>query len=127
MSTNKVIINLQKQNDSIYYSLIAKSIQFQRVIIPNDILDEEYIKLLNDENNRLKEVVKINKQVSQPKLEKPKLEKQKLEVKPKEKNDDCEEDEVYDEPLKKFDTLTNIESNLANDNLINRHFILRKD
>ena len=103
MSTNKVIINLQKQNDSIYSSLIAKSIQFERVVIPNDILDEEYIKLLNDENNKLKEAIKINKQVSQPKLEKP-----KLESKPKEKKNDSE-DEVYEEPLKKFNTLTNME------------------
>ena len=116
MSTDsKIIQGLQKQNDSIYSSLVARSIQFDRSVIPEDITititDEELIKLLNDENNRLKEVVKVNKPAPQPKEEKKKQELvPKQESKPK-TNDDMEQDdeEIFEEPVKKFDIITNME------------------
>ena len=55
------IKNIQKQNDSMYGSLIARNIQFDRIEIPNDIDEQEQLKLLNDENVKLKEIVKNNK------------------------------------------------------------------
>lgn len=109
--SSKIIQNLQKQNDSIFASLLAKNIQFERINCPESITEEEHIKLLNDENTKLKEIVKANKPPPQPKEDKPKPQPiTKKEEKSKEKKeDDGEDDEVYEEPVKKFDTITNME------------------
>ena len=121
MSTSKAIQSIQKQNDAIYSSLISKNIQFDRTIIPDEIDESEHFKLLGEENLRLKEVVKANKPVQpvqsvqsiqsiQVKEEKKKTEQPKQDVKPKEKkSEEDEEDETYEEPVKKFDTITNME------------------
>jgi hypothetical protein len=114
MSTNKVIQSIQKQNDSIYASLIARQIQFERTICPEGTSDPELLVLLNEENSRLKEVVKANKPAPQPKEEKIKPEQVSSTSKPKEnienkENKDDDDDETYEEPVKKFDTLTNME------------------
>jgi hypothetical protein len=112
MSTNKAIQGLQKQNDSIYTSLVAKNIQFDRIVIPDGTDEQEQLRLLNEENAKLKEVVKANKPPPQPKEVKPIVSKQEAkpaESKPKEKKEDDEEEETYDEPVKKFDTITNME------------------
>ena len=109
--SSKAILGIQKQNDSIFTSLLAKNIQFERVIIPDGIDEQEHLRLLNEENTNLKEIVKVNKpppqikpiQESKPKESKPK------ESKTKENKDDDEEDEIYEEPVKKFDTITNME------------------
>ena len=117
--TSKAILGIQKQNDSIFASLIAKNIYFERIIIPKNSDEQEYLRLLNEENSKLKEIVKANKPPpqpkpvveSKPKESKPKESKPK-ESKPKESKenkDDDEEDEYYDEPIKKFDTITNME------------------
>ena len=115
--SNKAIQCLQKQNDGIYSSLIAKNIQFNRTIIPNEISDEEYIKLLSDENNILKELVKANKPISLPKEEKKQdILKKEDKIKPKEKKEDIDKDketfedeETFEEPIKKFETIINME------------------
>ena len=39
--TSKAVIGLQKQNDSIYSSLISKSIQVERITIPEGIEEED--------------------------------------------------------------------------------------
>jgi len=124
MSLNKAIQCIQKQNDSIFASLVSKNIQFERTIIPEGSSEEEQQILLSEENFRLKEVVKDNKPIQQPKEEKKKQEPilvSKQENKPKEKkdnekkdnekkdNDNDDDDENYEEPIKKFDTLTNME------------------
>jgi hypothetical protein len=108
MSTNKAIQGLQKQNDSIYTSLVAKNIQFDRIVISDGTDEQEQLRLLNEENAKLKEVVKTNKPPPQPKEVKPIVPKQEAkpaESKPKEKKEDDEEEETYDEPVKKFDTI----------------------
>ncbi len=105
--------SIQKQNDSIFFSLLTRKIEFERTIIPQDISEDEHIRLLNEENLRLKEVVKANKPAPVPKEEK-KVEQQKVESKPKEKQnteskDDDDQEETFEEPVKKFDTIANME------------------
>lgn len=67
MSSNKAILGIQKQNDSIFASLMAKNIQFERTFIPEGVDEQEHLKLLNEENEKLKEVIKANKPPPQPK------------------------------------------------------------
>ena len=112
MSSNKVIIGLQKQNDGIYTSLIARNITFERTVIPDGVEEEEHLKMLQDENSKLKQVINDNKPPSQPKQEKkkPDVQAPKKETKPKEEdNEGDDEEEIYEEPVKKFDTITNME------------------
>lgn len=118
MSDSKIIIGLQKQNDGIYSSLMNKGIPFVRAFIHNDISEEEHIKMLKEENTRLKEISNANKPPPQPKEEKKtsqlkKESKTKIlneEVEENEYNkDNCEDDEIFKEPIKKFDTITNME------------------
>ena len=118
MSSSKAIIGLQKQNDSIFDSLVAKNIQFDRIVIIDGIDEQEHLRLLSEENTKLKEIVKANKPIPQVKevkspLQQQQQQQQHSDVKPKEKkeekNDNDEEDEVYEEPVKKFDTITNME------------------
>jgi hypothetical protein len=123
MSTSKLIQGLQKQNDSIFSSLVAKNIQFDRIVIMEETDEQEHLRLLNEENAKLKDIIKVTKQVQQPKeVKEPKEVKQppsnntkESKSKPKEKKEenrdeeDMDQDEVYDEPVKKFDTITNME------------------
>jgi hypothetical protein len=111
MSLNKTIQNIQKQNDSIYSSLLAKNIEFNRILIPDGILEEEHIKLLNEENIQLKEIVKANKPVSLPKeiKKEPAIVKKEEKPKLKDNEENLDEDETFEEPVKKFDTITNME------------------
>ena len=108
MSSNKAIIGLQKQNDGMFASLSARNIPFERTIIPDGIGEEEHLKFLQEENCKLKKVINDNKPPPQPKQEKkkPEVQASKKETKPKEGDD---EEETYEEPVKKFDTIINME------------------
>lgn len=115
MSSNKAIIGLQKQNDGMYSSLTSRNISFERTVIPEGVGEEEHLKMLQEENSKLKQVINDNKPPPQPKQEKKKPDVQapqsKKETKPKEddgEGDDGEE-ETYEEPVKKFDTIINME------------------
>ncbi len=105
------LTNLQKQNDSIFFSLLTRNIPFDRITIPEGISEEEHIQLLSEENNKLKEAVKANKPPPQPKEEKPKQEQPIKQEKKADKveNNDEEQEETFEEPVKKFDTITNME------------------
>ena len=114
MSSNKVIVGLQKQNDGIYSSLNSRGIQFERIVIPNNIIEEEHLNLLKEENIKLKDVANANKPPQLPKEEKKKQESQpKKETKAKDNKEGDEEEyeneETLEEPIKKFDTITNME------------------
>ena len=119
MSSSKAIQGLQKQNDSIYSSLVVKNIQFDRTIIPEGTEEQEHLRLLNEENTKLKDIVKANKPALQPKESKPaeikSAEIKPVEIKPTEskskekKENDEEDDPIYMEQVKKFDTITNME------------------
>ena len=74
VSLQKQIVSLQKQNDGIYSSLVNKGIEFNRVEIPTDnlisISEEEHLRLLKNENSKLKELANQHKpppQVKEPK------------------------------------------------------------
>jgi hypothetical protein len=122
MSANKTIINLQKQNDSIYNSLIAKGLNFERIFINCEMEETEQIKLLNEENAKLKELIKLTRPAPQPKennVKQDKQDKQDKQVKQvqsnlsktnKDNNENDEDDEeTFDEPIKKFNIIANME------------------
>lgn len=111
MSSSKVIIGLQKQNDGMFASLTARNIPFEKTLIPENVGEEDHIKILQEENSKLKQVINDNKTPPQPKQEKKKPEQSapKKETKPKEDGGDEEKEDIYEEPVKKFDTITNME------------------
>lgn len=120
METNKAISVLQKQNDGMYFGLSTKNIPFERTHIPEMVNDEDHLKLLQEENSRLKEVINANKPPPQPKQEKKKSDNSinKKETKTKDnedginsnrKDNENDEDETFEEPVKKFDTIMNME------------------
>jgi hypothetical protein len=76
MSLNKAIVGLQKQNDSIYTSLVSKQIHFDRIVVPEEIDETEHLKLLNDENLKLKEIAKANKPPPPPQQKLPQTQPQ---------------------------------------------------
>jgi hypothetical protein len=110
MNLEKSIQNIQKQNDSIYSSLVAKNIIFERTIVPDEATNDERLKLLNEENTRLKDVAKANKPIQEKQEKQQKQEKpQKQQNLPKDREDvedDEGDEENYEEPIKKFDTIT---------------------
>lgn len=111
MISDKAIIGLQKQNDGMYSSLISRNITFERTVIPEGVEEKEHLKMLQDENSKLKQVINDNKPPPQPKQEKKKPEVQtpKKETKLKEEDNDNDDKETYEEPVKKFDTIINME------------------
>lgn len=113
MELNKKITALMKQNEMIYNSLISKNIiiEFEKIGTIDGITEDEYLELLNNENTKLKELVKLNKPPQQTK----EIKEIKVQIDNKEKkniivnNEDNEEEINYNDPIKKFDTLTNME------------------
>lgn len=113
MSSSKAIIGLQKQNDGMCSSLSARNIPFERIVKPEGIEEEALLKLLQEENAKLKEIINANKPPPQekkkPEVQIPKVPIAKKETKPKEDDDGNCEEETYEEPVKKFDTIVNME------------------
>ena len=99
MSIENKINSLIKQNNSIYESLLSKNVEYNRIIIDTNLSDETKIKLLNTENESLKELVKKNRPPPPPKEEKKIIEKP---VK-------VEEEDTYNDPIKKYSVITNME------------------
>ena len=102
MSLENKINNLIKQNNSIYESLLTKNVEYNRIVIDSNLDDETKIKLLTNENESLKELVKKNRPVPPPKEEKKVIEKII-------KNEEIEEEDNYNDPIKKYNTITNME------------------
>jgi hypothetical protein len=112
MTDNKINMMI-KQNDSIYSSLVARSIKFERTDV-STIEDQEIkLQMLMDENTKLKEVVKNNKPPPMPKQPKqPKQESQpKKETSSKNENDGDanDSDETYEDKKVSYSTITNME------------------
>lgn len=103
MNTNisNKIINLIKQNDSIYNSIISKKILYERIIITDNLSDDQKLTLLLEENENLKIISKKNRPVQQNKI----MDLIKNEI--KEEMDD--EEENLEAPKKIFSTITNME------------------
>lgn len=106
--TSKLIISLQKQNNGMFSSLNSRNINFERVFIPENTTEEEHLKLLQEENDKLKIVINENKPPQLPKQEKKKPVIQQAKDKIS-KNEDNDNEETYEDPIKKFDTITNME------------------
>ena len=102
MDTTKQIDILTKQNDSIFNSLKNREIEFERISINDNLTNNEKLEILQKENNKLKEVVKLNKPPPQPK-------KEKIQVKKEESNNNDNEEEDIKEKIKSYDTITNME------------------
>jgi hypothetical protein len=101
MDTENKIKNITKQNDSIYTSLVSKNIEFTRSDISSVSDNNEKLEILMDENLKLKELSKS----ARP----PPVIKEKVLSIIKEKVPEIHEEESYEEPQKKFDTITNME------------------
>ncbi len=100
------INGIRKQNESIYNSLKSKNISdIGELITFTDETPEQQFQLLQQENKRLKSMV--------PPV--PVLVKEVKEVKPvqvkevKEVKDEEEKEETYEDPVPKFETITNME------------------
>jgi hypothetical protein len=110
MSIESKISMLTKQNDSIYTSLVARNIIFNRVDVSIIESLDNKLDALVDENNKLKEVVKANKPPPVIKEVKPVLPPQPKKesiVKVKEEDDDLEE--TYEDAKTKYNVITNME------------------
>jgi hypothetical protein len=102
MNSENKINTLSKQNNSIYESLLSKNVEYNRIVIDSNLDDETKIKLLITENENLKELSKKNRPVPPPKEEKKPVEKII-------KKEEIEEEDNYNDPIKKYSTITNME------------------
>ena len=103
---DKQITGLLKQNKSIYDSLISKQIlNVPDLVILNELMSiDEQKCLLLEENNKLKDIVKVNKPIQEVTIkEKPKI----ITEKPKDEN--VEDDDNPKEEQPKFTIITNME------------------
>lgn len=115
MSTQKQIIGLQKQNEGIHLSLLAKGLCFDRQNIDPNTSEDDHLQLLKDENAKLKELA--NQHKPPPQVKEQKVQVAKVQVaqvaKPKESKskeaDDNSDEEDFSEPVKKFECITNME------------------
>lgn len=107
MSSDKVQMFL-KQNDSIYSSLVARNIKFDRVDLTLITDVENQLNALIDENNKLKEVVKANKPPQQQKEKKVIVPTINIE-KPKTVKKDDDDEETFEDVKVNFPTITNME------------------
>lgn len=107
MSSNleNKVKNIIKQNDSIYNSLLAKNISFERTHINDEISNEDKIILLSEENEKLKNISKNNRPPPEVKVVKPVI----VEVKETKEPKKDDEEENYETPVKKFTIITNME------------------
>ena len=97
------IKNLIKQNDSIYNSLLSKNISFERLKINDELPNEDKIKLLLEDNDKLKNISKLNRPPPEVKIVK------HVVIENKKKICNEEEEENYETCQKKFSTITNME------------------
>ena len=114
----KQLESINKQNDAIYSSLIARNIEFTRNVIADETEDASKLLLLQEENKRLKEVVAANKprpvevevkvKVKVEVKVEAKVETAKKVKKEEDKDKDEEEDDVEDE-TKKYECTFNME------------------
>lgn len=110
MSYNKIFLGLQKQNNGMYSSLSSRNISFERISIPENISEEEQLKLLQQENIKLKETINANRPPPQPKKDsKSKMSTKSDSSNKKEKEKNIDDETTYKEPVKKFDTIMNME------------------
>ena len=101
MSIDNNIKNLTNQNNSIYKGLNAKNIVFTCYEVDYNLTKEEILEILTKENEDLKNLAKNNRPFPQIKESKKNIEKVNENVNEKE--------ESYEDPVKNFSTITNLE------------------
>jgi hypothetical protein len=101
MSIDNNIKNLTNQNNSIYKGLNAKNIVFTRYEVDYNLTKEEILEILTKENEDLKNLAKNNRPFPQIKEPKKNIEKVNENINEKE--------ESYEDPVKNFSTITNLE------------------
>ena len=108
---DKQISNISKQNQSIHASLVSRKINDLPELISLTELTslDEQLKLLIDENNKLKEIVKLNKPVEVKEVKAKEVIPKEVKAKEKEVKDDDDSDEDAKEVQPKFSTITNME------------------
>jgi len=109
---DKQIAGLVKQNESIYGSLKAKSVEGlgELVTLAENLSLEEQKDILLKENARLKELVKASKPVEEAKPKPQPQAQPKPKVKPEPSAEGDEDDEgTYEPPPPKFSTIANME------------------
>ena len=92
---SKQIQQIKKQIEGMQHSLTQRNIAFDKNIIDN-LPEVELLEALKLENDRLKQIINQNKPAPQ----------QKIKKEPEKKQD---EEETYEEPVKEFNTITNME------------------
>ena len=120
MSGSKKLEGMMKQNDGIYSSLSSRGIEFTRHQIDMSNLDtkssdeiNQLMELIMKENAELKDLANKNKPPPQPKEVKqtpaPKPKETKSEAKTESTNNADADEPSYEEPVKKFTTIFNME------------------
>ena len=118
---DKQISNILKQNQLIHASLASRQMQsVSGSLVSRKINDlpelislteltslDEQLKLLIDENNKLKEIVKLNKPIEVKEVKASEVKAK--EIKAKEVKEDNDSDEDAKEVQPKFSTITNME------------------
>lgn len=113
MSLESKITGLKKQNDGIYSSLISKNINYDRIsILEEELSQEDILEILENENIKLKELAIKSKPPPKIKEIKIKAPEEQPIIKKKdiiidENNDEI--DDNYEDKVKKFDIITNME------------------
>ncbi len=108
MSLSQKITSINKQNESIFASLMAKGIKVDWDIIPEGSDETTTLEILIGQNNKLKELAKQNKpapQVKEPKAPQP-IQSQ---PKPKKEEDEEADEEELEPPKPKFECICNME------------------
>jgi hypothetical protein len=103
------IKNLIKQNDSIYNSIVAKKIEYQRININDDMEEEDKLSILQQENENLKNLSKKYKAPIEVKIKAPVDLKNSKKKENNKENENDEDEENYENPKKLFSTIINME------------------
>lgn len=108
MSLSQKITSINKQNEAIFASLMAKGIKVEWDIIPEGSDETTTLEILSAQNNKLKELAKQNKpppQVKETKAPQP----VQTQPKPKKEEDEEVDEEELEPPKPKFDCICNME------------------
>lgn len=98
------IQQIKKQIDGMQRSLTQRNIVFENFIIDVTLPETELMERLKLENERLKQIINQNKPAPQPKI------KKQPEKQPDKKPEKQDTDETFEEPVKEFNTITNMEN-----------------
>lgn len=97
---SKQIQQIKKQIEGMQHSLTQRNIEFDKKTIDNTLSEVDLLNALKLENDRLKQIINQNKPAPQPKIKK----------EPEKQPEKQEQEETYEDPVKEFETITNMEN-----------------